>query len=245
MSISSDGASQFTQDDVGVLAKAIEDHRALPVMPKNLDLEQAYQMQHQLTHLINGEQPFGLKAGLTSPGIQKHFGLSCGVIGSLYNKGKLNSGCQILAVPGVLFEFEIGVIIDANGNPKSVLPVIEVVFLKYSEAEDLTASNIIAANVGADRIICGETSAWEKRYESTNIIAKKDGKEVAKASISDSMGGVMSGSQWFVEEAAKHHFPIKEDMLLILGTCGAPIAADVGSYTVDYGDLGLVTVEVV
>jgi len=222
------------------MTAAIAAHLPLPAMPENLSLDQAYDLQQRLCQRRNGTAVCGLKAGLTGAGAQRHFGLSEAVIGSLYRDGALASGCRIDVLEGLVFECEIGVIIDASGQPEFLLPVVELAYLQYSHSSDLSAANIVAANVGADRYICGERRPWQPGLAATGICARHDGTVVLESSIDVSLGGVVSGTRWMLQQAAQRSIAIDAGMLLILGTCGAPVAVSKGQVTVDYGALGRV-----
>ncbi len=222
------------------MTAAIATHQPLPSMPKNLTLIEAYSVQQQLSRQRNGSKVSGYKAGLSGAEVQKKFGLTEGVIGSLYHDGALDSGCTIVAVDGLVFECEIGVVVDASGQPRFVMPVVEIAYLKYSETDDLSAANIIAANVGADRYICGERHHWRASLAGTGICARHDGATVLESTIDESLRGVLSGTAWMVQQAMQRGFEIEDGMLLILGTCGAPVAVVPGQVNVDYGVLGSV-----
>ena len=231
---------KVAQSLLDAMTVSIATHQPLPSMPKNLTLKEAYSVQLQLSSQRNGSKVSGLKAGLSGAAVQEHFGLTEGVIGSLYHDGALDSGCTIEAVDGLVFECEIGVVVDASGQPIFVMPVVEIAYLKYSETDDLSAANIIAANVGADRYICGTRHHWRTSLAGTGICARHDGAIVLESTIDESLGGVLSGTSWMVQQALQRGFEIKDGMLLILGTCGAPVAVAPGQVTADYGVLGSV-----
>jgi 2-keto-4-pentenoate hydratase len=165
-------------------------------------------------------------------------GISEAVLGSLYETGRLSPGCQIESTPGLMLECEIGVIIDSNQKPIFLVPVIEIVFLKYTNPSDLNAVNIVAANVGADRFICGEPQPWDSNGGSTDLLLTKDGETVCQASTGDSLEGPAKGLAWMIQQAHNRQFEVKEGMLFILGTCGPPVQADKGEYLASYGELG-------
>ena len=231
---------KIAQSLLDAMTVSIATHQPLPSMPKNLTLTEAYSVQQQLSKQRNGSKVSGLKAGLSGAAVQKRFGLTEGVIGSLYHDGVLDSGCIIEAVDGLVFECEIGVVVDASGQPIFVMPVVEIAYLKYSDTDDLNAANIIAANVGADRYICGERHHWRTSLAGTGICTRHDGAIVLESTIDESLGGVFSGTTWMVQQALQRGFEIKDGMLLILGTCGAPVAVAPGQVTADYGVLGSV-----
>jgi 2-keto-4-pentenoate hydratase len=224
---------------------AIADHQPLPKMPQNLTLDQAYSLQQQLSAQRNGGAVAGLKAGLSGAAVQQHFGLREAVMGSLYNDGARVSGCTIEAVEGLVFECEIGVVVDATGQPEFLMPVVEIAYLQYSNSDDLSAANIIAANVGADRYICGQRRPWQQAFADTGICARQDTAIVLESSIGESLGGVLSGTAWMMQQAVQRGFATAAGMLLILGTCGAPVGVSQGRVSVDYGALGKIDFTVV
>ncbi|MEH6558177.1 MAG: hypothetical protein V7459_00090 [Oceanicoccus sp.] len=224
------------------IVRAIEQQQAIPPMPAGLSMDQAYEIQQQVTSQLCKQTGIaGIKAGLTSGPVQQYFGIDDAVIGSLYGTGRLSPGCQIESTSGLMLECEIGVIIGSDKKPVSLVPVIEVVFLKYSEPSDLNAVNIVAANVGADRFICGEPLPWDSNCGSTDLLLTKDGETVCQASTGDSLEGPAKGLAWMMQESRSRQFDVKEGMLFILGTCGPPVQADKGEYLANYGELGNIT----
>lgn len=232
-------SEMIPSNQVDTIAQAIEQQQAIPPMPTDLTLAQAYRLQQQITSQLSKQTGIaGIKAGLTAGPVQQYFGIDDAVIGSLYEKGRLSPGCHIESAPGLMLECEIGVIIGRDQQPVSLVPVIEVVFLKYAKPSDLNAVNIVAANVGADRFICGKPLPWNPNCGSTDLLLTKDGETVCQASTGDSLGGPAKGSAWMIQQAHNRHFDVKEGMLLILGTCGPAIPADKGEYLASYGELG-------
>ncbi len=221
------------------IAQAIEQQKAIPPMPAGLTMERAYKLQQQVTSQLSNQTGIaGIKAGLTAGPVQQYFSIDDAVIGSLYEKGRLSPGCQIESIPGLMLECEIGVIIGSDQKPISLVPVIEIVFLKYTEPSDLNAANIVAVNVGADRFICGKPLPWDQNCRPTDLLLTRDGETVNQASTADSLGGPATGSAWMIQEAHNRQFDVKEGMLFILGTCGPAIPADKGEYLASYGALG-------
>ncbi|HBP15129.1 MAG TPA: hypothetical protein DD457_07990, partial [Gammaproteobacteria bacterium] len=72
---------------IEAMAKAIKAREALPPMPDDLDLDQAYGVQKALVDKVAGSAIAGLKAGMTAAAGQKQFGLTHPLIGSLYESG--------------------------------------------------------------------------------------------------------------------------------------------------------------
>ena len=184
------------------VADAIASRRPLPAL-RCPDLASGYQFQRKLTAYINGGLPCDLKAGATSAEAQQHFGLSGPLVGSLYVRGKLHSGCEVVVTEGQELEFEIAVMVDNSGNPVSLVPAVEVVYLEFSQPANLSVANAVAANLGADRFICGEPVPWDKSLSQITITVSKDGNKVADLMNYYSFGTPAAGVEWIIGEARR------------------------------------------
>ncbi|MEP6390242.1 MAG: hypothetical protein ABJ056_10005 [Halioglobus sp.] len=230
---------QATSSIVEKMAVAIKARQPLPSMYCE-SLEAGYRIQQQLTQRINGSEATDLKAGVTGAAVQKHLGLDSPLIASLYPSGKLSSGAELTLAEGQELECEIGVVVDGAGQPIGLIPVVEVVYLAFSRKEDFSIANIVAANLAADRYICGEMQPWDPLLEEFVITASKNGTEIATLANDYSFGSPASGAQWLVGEAKKQGIwqEGEVDRLLILGTCGTPLPGATGNYRIDFGVLG-------
>lgn len=221
------------------VADAIASRRPLPAL-RCPDLASGYQFQRKLTAHINGGLPCDLKAGATLAEVQQHFGLTGPLVGSLYVRGKLRSGCEVVVTDGQELEFEIAVVVDNSGNPVSLVPVVEVVYLEFSQSADLSVANAVAVNLGADRFICGEPVPWDKSLSQITITVYKDGNRVADLRNHYSFGSPAAGVEWIISEARRWHLwqEQSEGRTLFLGTCGNAMKASNGEYCADFGSLG-------
>ncbi len=220
------------------MAAAIHAGKALPKMPAELDLEAAYEIQKAVVAAVAGGAVAGLKAGLTAAAGQRQFGLTHPLIGSLYKAGRLAPGARFASAPGVSLECEIGVVVDANGAPKTVGPVIEVPRMAFADAEDRTGINLTACNIAADRYIVGTQRPPRDAYDDVHITLTRDGESVVSAPASDALGGPRTALAWMLTEAAQRGLAITDGMLLITGACGGIHPAEPGHYVADYGELG-------
>ena len=223
---------------VEAMAKAIKGREALPRMPDDLDLEQAYGIQKELVDQVAGRAIAGLKAGMTAAAGQKQFGLTHPLIGSLYESGRLTPGVRLVAAAGVSLECDIGVVIDADGNPRSAGPVIEVPRMAWGDPADATGVNLTACNIAADRFIVGTQSPFRDDYADIHITLTRNGETVCEAPATDALGGPSDALAWMLEEAALRSMEISDGMLLITGACGGIHPAVPGAYRANYGELG-------
>ena len=230
---------QPTFNDIGKIAAAIKARQPLPPMQCET-LDAGYQLQQQLTQRIIGSDLADLKAGVTGAAVQEHLGLDGPLIASLYPGGKLSNGAQLSLVEGQELECEIGVLVDGLGKPVGLLPVVEVVSLQFSRKEDFSIANIVAANLAADRYICGETLPWDASLEEFVINVSRNGTSIATLTNEYSFGSPAEGADWLVSEARERGLwqDSSSNRLLILGTCGAPLSGRAGGYLIDYGVLG-------
>ena len=237
-----EGTAFDAQSMVEQVAETVLARSPLPAMHCP-DLASGYQFQRKLSAHINGGVSFDLKAGATSLAAQQQLGLSSPLLGSLYVRGKLHSGCEVVVTEGQELECEIAVVVDGNGSPVSLVPVVEVVYLKFSQAADLSVVNAVAANLGTDRFICGEPRPWDGSLSEIAITVVKDGDKVADISNDYSFGGPAAGVEWMINEARKWRLwgEGTDDRLLLLGTCGKAMEASSGEYRIDFGPLGEVT----
>jgi len=220
------------------MAAAIRSGGTLPKMPAGLSLEDAYALQKEVVAAVTDGAVAGLKAGMTAAAGQQAFGLTHPLIGSLYEAGRLAPGTKFPSAPGVSLECEIGLVVDADGAPKTAGPVIEVPRMAFADEEDRTGANLTACNISADRYIVGEQQPLRDAYGDIQITLTRDGDEVCSAPASDAMGGPQAALAWMLNEARVRSLRIADGMLLITGACGGIHPAQPGHYVADYGDFG-------
>lgn len=223
---------------VAEMAASIKAGQALPKMPADLSLDDAYGLQKTVVAAVADGNVSGLKAGMTAAAGQQAFGLTHPLIGSLYGAGALEVGVSFASGPGVSLECEIGIVVDADGKPKSAGPVIEVPRMAFHDDEDRTGANLTACNIAADRYIVGEQQPVRDSYEDINVSLTRDGEAVTAAPASDALGGPHAALEWMLNEARERGLEIEDGMLLITGACGGIHPAQPGHYVADYGSLG-------
>ena len=229
--------SAFVQE----MASAIKSRTALPKMPSDLSIEEAYSLQKELVSQVSDGPIRGLKAGMTAAAGQKAFGLTHPLIGSLYTWGQLSPGATFKREPGVSLECEIGIVIDSDGKPKSAGPVIEDPRMAWGDPGDAKGANLTACNIAADRYIVGQQASLRSSYEGWRVRLTRDGEEVLDAPLTDALGGPHAALDWMINEASERGLAIDEDMLLITGACGGIHPAEEGEYIADYGELGSIS----
>lgn len=211
------------------------------------NIDHGYNLQKRVTKNINHNGQIGFKAGATSTAVQQHLGLKAPLVGSLYGDGKLQSGCELSLVAGQELECEIGIVVNCKGEPIGLFPAVEVVYLEFSQREDLSIANAVAVNLGADRFICGPISPWQPTLESLTINVIRDGINVATIVSGYSFGSLNEGANWMLGEvkAKKLWSSAEKQSLFLMGTCGDSFIGKKGNYQIDFGCLGNITFNVV
>ena len=225
---------QLVQD----IAAAVRAGERLPRMPANLSVDEAYEIQKAVVAEVSGDALAGLKAGMTATALQKQFGLSDAVVGCLYEAGRMDPGVSFASAPGVMIECELGVVVDADGNPKSCGPVVEVPRLNPAPGEDQMGVSLIASSIASDRFIAGPQFPLLDSYDHVQVRLERDGEILSSASCLDALGGPHRAIGWLIQEAKKRRLPLEDGMLCITGACGGIHPAKPGHYLVEYGELG-------
>ncbi|MGC6500807.1 MAG: hypothetical protein ACON4C_11490 [Henriciella sp.] len=224
------------------LASAILQHRPLPKFCDELTLEGAYALQHQVTSAIAPEGAAGIKAGVTASPVQSYFGIDHPLIASLYPKSKHNSGDKLSFIEGRGIECEVAVLMDENGRPKAIAPAIEFVFVKFSEASDMSAANLVASNLGADAFLVGDFQPWKDgAFDELTAVLSRNGEEIGRADMNDAIGGPGPATEWMFNEAKARGFRVGADTLIMTGACGQAMPGEIGNYVMEIDRLGSVS----
>lgn len=229
---------------INALANAISAKTQLPEFPAGITVSEAYQYIPDLTQRVS-DGPAGIKAGITNTDLQRLFGLEEPLIGLLYQNGEIQSGDSLPYSPHRRIECEMAVTCNGEGDPISVGPAIEFVRLDFARPEDMTPGNITLCNLGADRFIRGEMTAWESfdfdELAAIEIIAMRDGETLLTASPMDSLNGPANALDWCISKAKSLGLTLPENGILLAGTNGTAIEAHPGCYEISYGPLGTLT----
>ncbi|MDE0693362.1 MAG: hypothetical protein F4Y86_12740 [Gammaproteobacteria bacterium] len=228
------------QELAQAMSAAIRAGEPLPKMPEGLSLDDAYALQKDVVAQVADGDVSGLKAGMTAPAGQQAFGLTHPLIGSLYGAGRLEPGATFEGLPGVSLECEIGIVVDANGAPKTAGPVIEVPRMAFADEADRNGANLTACNIAADRYIVGEQQPLRDSYGDIQVTLTRDGEQVTTAPATDALGGPHAALAWMLNEANVRGLAIEDGMLLITGACGGIHPATPGHYVADYGSFGTI-----
>lgn len=222
------------------IANALKQNETLPDLKLDLDLDEAYLAQHRVTKSRSPKGVVGIKAGVTAEPVQKLLGLEHALIASLHHGSQLVSGASILPIEGRLIESEVALKLDGTGKPISIAPALEIVAVRFTAPEQMSAENLVVCNLGADRFVVGDFVPWSPEYNDLTMVLFHDGEAVNETAVSVALGGPESGAAWVYREACRTGFELNEDLVFMMGACGKVVPTKSGHYVGDYGSLGKV-----
>lgn len=187
-------------------------------------------------------EPIGYKAGLTNPAVQKRFGATAPVWGTLYAPMLLPNGSVVDAGFGAqpLFEADLLVRISDTAvnrakTPEDVLraideviPFIELPDLMVQAPPRLNGAAVTAINVGARLGVLGTPIAVPttraERYQLLDglrdmvAIVKADGAEIDRGKGSDVLEHPLNAVVWLAQDLARSGQAMKPGDLISLGS---------------------------
>ncbi|GAK58871.1 2-hydroxypenta-2,4-dienoate hydratase [Candidatus Vecturithrix granuli] len=232
----------------------------LSIQHPAMDTAMAYQIQKAFVEkILTKDKIAGFKAGLTTEGGQKKFGVDAPLAGVLFESGKLADNATIdhVAFHALMLETEVGFVIgsaiteplkdvaELQTHIQAVMPAIEVPDLGFADMKQLKGLDIIAANVSARQFIVGQ----EKAVEGTdlNAITVKlalDGQEVNVGKGADALGDQWQAALWLVNTTIEHGWNLEPGQIIITGALGNMVPGKPGKYLADFGDFGQLNFEV-
>jgi len=246
-----------------ILIKAESQNQPIPVLSSRypeLDIETAYEVQKAYVQkrLVNNKIA-GYKAGLTSAGVQRKFGVEFPVAGVLFESGRKGDKAVIKTsdFKALTIETEIGFIVgkpitnqikdipELRGYIRAIMPVIELPDLGYEDLKKLKAVDIIASNVSAAQFIVGEEKGLNAlNLNDLTITLSLDGQVVNQGKGADTLGDQWEAAIWLVNFVINQGWKIKPGLILITGAMGKMLPGTPGNYVADYGSLGKIRFEI-
>jgi 2-keto-4-pentenoate hydratase len=246
-----------------ILIKAESQNQPIPVLSSRypeLDIETAYEVQKAYVQkrLVN-HKIAGFKAGLTSPEIQKKFGVEFPVAGVLFESGRKGDKAVIKTsdFKALTIETEIGFIVgkpitnqikdipELRGYIRAIMPVIELPDLGYEDLKKLKAVDIIASNVSAAQFIVGEEKGLNAlNLNDLTITLSLDGQVVNQGKGADTLGDQWEAAIWLVNFVINQGWKLEPGLILITGAMGKMLPGTPGNYVADYGSLGKIRFEI-
>jgi 2-keto-4-pentenoate hydratase len=251
------GAADFAD----ILTEHFQKKTTVAEVDPQMTLEQAIKIQQKyVANLTKGQGgPVGYKAGLTNPNVQKVFGVTHPVRGTLLAKMMLKSGAEVPAAFGAVPMIEGDLCVRVGNNDinqaktieealkglDAVIPAIELPDMVFAKGVKFTGPAIVAINVGARYFIMGDpiplsaTMDWQDRLENFTMSLKDE----TGAVLADGKGSVILGHPlkvvlWIKDSLAAEGKALKKGDILSLGSVTKMIPPKAGS-TVKGSYIGL------
>jgi 2-keto-4-pentenoate hydratase len=238
LSWSSIGAAN---DSASQLAEHFLNKTAAPDLVGGINLNQAMNIQERYVQIISTEYGpvIGYKAGLTNSAVQKKFGVSHPLRGTLLEKMVLKSGTAIDAKFGVTSLFEGDLILrvgdDSINQAKNkaevikyvdaAIPFIELPDIIYSKDVKINGPALAAINVAArygilgDPIPIGPSQKWMDRLRNFKLqIVDENDIVLSEGTGSNLLGDPLDVVLWIKDSLIAEGKRLEKGDLLSLGT---------------------------
>ena len=246
------------------LIKANAEKQPIPVISQadpNLDVKTAYGIQKAYVKArLSKDKVGGFKAGLTTEGGQKAFGVTSPVTGILYESGKLEGSPAVdpKAFRRLGIETEIGFVIgqpirkalrdvpELQQMVRAVMPAIELPDLGFAgDMKAVKGVDLIAANVGAAKFIAGTPRPHQGvNLNEVKVALLRNGQALYQGKGSEAMGDQWKAALWLVNQVVEQGYQVEPGHILITGALGKLVPGNPGQYVADYGDFGKISFEV-
>ena len=227
------------------ISSAILAGTPLPEFKGTLTFNEAYSVQQNVLGLCAPEGLAGIKAGMTTSASQSFFGLDNFLLGGICPKTVQASGWAVPYRAGRLIECEVALRMDLEGRPIACAPALELVSLNFARESDMNATNLLAANLGAEFIVLGEFQPWKEEFDTVSISLSRNGASVNSAEAQDALGGPSLSAGLMCFEASARGYDLTPDLIWMTGACGQIVPGERGKYEACFGALGSVHLEVI
>lgn len=212
-----------------------------PEINQDLTLKQAQQIQNQFVEILSSKlgKKIGYKAGLTNKIAQEKFGINHPLSGVLLEKMILDNGAIIPDNFGAKTMLEGDLMVrvksEAINQAKTpeetlkyldaVIPFVELPDLVYDNQVQLTASKLVAINVGARLGVKGKaitidsSQEWQDKLANIEIVIKDENNQLlATGNSSNLLGNPLEVVFWLKNNLNDQGILLKQGDLLSLGT---------------------------
>lgn len=201
------------------------------------DVDAAYAVQDIGTNLAvaEGRRIVGRKIGLTSPAVQRQFGISTPDFGILFHDMDVPLGEAVpmerIHQPKV--EAEIAFVLNGSLNKSNltiadlmtaveyVVPAIEVVGSRI-EGWDIRLVDTVADNASSGAFVLGHTPKrlHEVDVVSAKMVMRRRGEAVSTGSGAACLGSPLSAMLWLAKEMISRGRPLVEGDVVLSGALG-------------------------
>jgi 2-keto-4-pentenoate hydratase len=246
------GAGGVGAADTGAaLAQQFLKKTPITALDPTMTLDQGAKAQVEFIAAITGEfgEPVGYKAGLTNPNVQKMFGVSAPIRGTMLKKMFLRNGAVVPADFACISVSEGDLVVrvgdEAVNQAKTgaealksldvVFPFIELPDMVFGKGVKPSAAAIVAINVGArygvlgDPIPLAATEEWQGRLKNFTLrMSDEKGAVVAEGKGTALLGDPLDVVLWIKNSLVAEGKKLKKGDLLSLGSLTKPIPAKPG-----------------
>lgn len=231
----------FGADPAATIAESYLKKKPLAAADAGMTLEQAMKIQERYVAILGKTEGevVGYKAGLTNPSVQKVFGVTAPVRGTLLKSMLLESGAVLPADFGALPLSEGDLILRVGSDkinkartPEETLkyidaavPFIELPDLMYARGVKINGPALVAVNVAARYGIVGKpipvqpTKAWNDRLKNFTLqIFDEKGKMVIEGKGGNLLDHPLNVVLWIKNSLQAEGKKLRKGDLLSLGT---------------------------
>ena len=226
--MTNNSAPELSPQLAPAIASAILAGTPLPTFDATMTLDEAYVVQHDVLGLCAPEGLAGIKAGMTTSGSQSFFGIDKFLLGGICPETVQASGWEVQLRTGRLIECEVALRVDGEGNPIACAPALELVSLNFMREIDINATNLLAANLGAEFIVLGKFQPWKREFDDLRISLSYNGVSINSGEVKDALGGPFLSAGLIFSEARVRGYDLPPDPILMTGACGQVVPAEKG-----------------
>lgn len=224
-----------------------------------LDLETAYAIQRRAVLAeLDGRQPAGFKAGLTTAASRQAFGVEAPVAGVLWPDSALpaaGDGVFELSVEGLslpMIELELGFelaraimaplpdVDSLRRHLAGVRAVLELPHLDFDSSGAPTGLDLIASNVAGWHYVAGALHPLDgvPDLNALRVRLHHEGERIIQARAGEVMDDQWQALLWLVNRVLASGWTLEPGQLLITGAIGPMLPLRPGEYAADFGALG-------
>lgn len=212
-----------------------------------VDIEKAYQVQeiNTLHRIAAGAKIIGSKIGLTSPAVQKQFGISQPDFGMLWDDREVWNGGEI-SIREIMqprAEAEIAFVLgkDLRGQNLTSIDVISAIDYALASIElvgsrienwDIRITDTIADNASASHWVVGHKPVKLENLDLINckMQMEKNGKVVSEGIGSACLGSPINAMLWLAKTMARLGKPMCVGDVVLTGALGPMVSVEAGDF---------------
>lgn len=220
------------------------------------DLDAAYAVQQLLIdqRIAGGARVVGRKIGLTSPAVQKQFGVGRPDFGVLLDDMVVADGDgidlgafiqprvegEIAFILGSDIDSPVASVVDVLRATDFLLPAIEVVDSRIT-GWDIRITDTVADNASSGMVVLGTTPYSPTGLDLTEVAMTLEhrGQPVSTGMGAACLNSPVSAVAWLAREVSRRGQPLRAGDIVMSGALGPMVGvADAGRYRVDLSGLG-------